>query len=69
MQANVYIEADSREPKKKQRIVGYVLESTVRGEIRTKDEFFEVEESFHGSMVMAIKSPVKSRSMRRTPGR
>ncbi|QNM08028.1 hypothetical protein H9Q79_14205 [Wansuia hejianensis] len=55
MQANVYIEADSREPKKKQRIVGYVLESTVRGEIRTKDEFFEVEESFHGSMVMAIK--------------
>ena len=54
MQANIYIEADSKAPRRKKRKYGYVLECICRGQTRTVEQFDSIEETFHGTMVTAL---------------
>lgn len=54
MEANIYIETDGNDVKKRKRICGYVLESIIGGEAHTKEEFFEVEDTFHGAVIAAV---------------
>lgn len=54
MQANIYIETDSKAPRRRSRKYGYVLECIVKGETQTKESFGEIEETYHGAMVTAL---------------
>ena len=54
MQANIYIEADNKAPRRQKRKYGYVLECICRGQTRTVEQFDFIEETFHGTMVTAL---------------
>lgn len=54
MQANIYLETDSRAPRRQARRYGYVLECIYKGEARTVEQFGAAEETYHGAMVTAL---------------
>lgn len=54
MQVNIYIETDTKSPKRQKRRIAYVLEAIVRGEAATRTAIEEVEETYHGATLRAL---------------
>ena len=51
---NIYIEIDSKAPKRQLRGYGYVLECEIGGELKTKSGCALIEDTFHGAMLKAL---------------
>lgn len=54
MWVGIYIQTDSKSPRRMKRRFGYVLACAVNGEDVTREGFGEAEETYHGACVLAI---------------
>lgn len=51
---NIYITANPRSTSISMKKVGFVLECEIKGELHTKEEFWEVEATYHRAQLIAI---------------
>lgn len=59
MLVNLYIECSTRNLRKVKRRCGYVLECETKNGLRTKEIFFESEDTYHGITLRAIADGLK----------
>ncbi len=54
MDVKIYIELSSKTPRRLKRMCGFVLECQVKGETVTRQDFFVLEETYHGATVRTL---------------